>query len=260
MCCGGACDPSELLFPCGDATLLTRLYRDSTPAALMNSLAGQAASAMVSLWPAERPLRVLEIGAGTGATTWYILPHLPKDRTEYVFTDVDDGLLHQSRETLRRYPFVRFARLNIEHDPAPQGFASQRFDMVVAANVLHATANLRQSLEHVHRLMAPDGLLVLTEGIRPLRFLDLTFGLTEGWWRFTGDPVRPSYPLIGPTRWEAVLAENGFEGGAGPSGRMRRPRRTARAGGDNGPGIESEGGTRVLVDPRRLGRRRRSAC
>jgi predicted TPR repeat methyltransferase len=51
--------------------------------------------------------------------------------------------------------------LNIENDPAAQGFAGRReFDLIVAANVIHATADLRQTLGHVQQLLAPGGLLL----------------------------------------------------------------------------------------------------
>jgi microcystin synthetase protein McyG len=51
--------------------------------------------------------------------------------------------------------------LDIEGDPDLQGFAPHTFDVVVAANVLHATADLATSLGHVKRLLAPHGMLVL---------------------------------------------------------------------------------------------------
>ena len=57
--------------------------------------------------------------------------------------------------------------LDIERDPAQQGFAGRRFDVVLAANVLHATADLREVLNHVRELLVPGGLLILAEVTRP---------------------------------------------------------------------------------------------
>jgi NADPH:quinone reductase-like Zn-dependent oxidoreductase len=81
---------------------------------------------------------------------------------------------------------------------------------VVAANVLHATLDLRQTLNHVQRLLAPGGWLVLLEGSGLQRFADLLVGLTEGWWRFADAELRPSYPLLNPKQWVEVLGQVGF--------------------------------------------------
>jgi NAD(P)-dependent dehydrogenase (short-subunit alcohol dehydrogenase family)/acyl carrier protein len=101
--------------------------------------------------------------------------------------------------------------LDIERDPLAQGFAASSFDIVIAANVLHATADLRASLAHVRTLMAPGALLLALEGVRAERWIDLTFGLTEGWWRFTDTALRPDYPLVDRDAWPCELQALGFE-------------------------------------------------
>jgi len=69
---------------------------------------------------------------------------------------------------------VRYEVLDIERSPADQGF-QQPFDLMIAANVLHATADLRQTLTHVRELLAPGGELILLESTQPLAWLDLIF-------------------------------------------------------------------------------------
>ena len=206
------CHPNDVLFPDGDLSLLTRLYRASPPAAMMNSLVERAVAAATQRWPEDRRLRILEIGAGTGATTSQLLPLLPAQRTEYVFSDVSDVFTKNAAATFQAYPFLRPALLDIDRDPVDQGFSGQQFDIIVAANVLHATAKLGRTLQHVRKLMAPGGLLVLLEATNPSRFLDMTFGLTEGWWRFGEDPSRSAHCLIGADQWKTLLETNGFEG------------------------------------------------
>jgi malonyl CoA-acyl carrier protein transacylase len=206
----GSCDPKELLFPGGDLGLLTHLYADSPIAAMMNSLVEHAIATAISQWPEGRKLRLLEIGGGTGATTTRLLPLVPP-QSEYVFTDVADEFIQAAQHSFSGFAFLTSRLLNIEQDPAVQGFSGQQFDMIIAANALHATANLARTLQHVRRLLAPGGLLVLLEGTAPLRFLDLTFGLTEGWWRFAEDPARPNHCLISAEDWQALLRRNGFE-------------------------------------------------
>ena len=45
----------------------------------------------------------------------------------------------------------------------------------------------------------------------PQRWLDLIFGLTEGWWRFTDIDRRPAYPLLDRAKWRELLTATGFE-------------------------------------------------
>ena len=206
----GGCDPLQLLFPGGSFALAERLYEQAPPALVVQALARDVVASAVRSLPASRRLRVLEVGAGTGGTTSYVLPTLPRDTAEYAFTDVSPLFLARAREKFAAYPFVRFETLDVERDPREQGFTPGRYDLVLAANVIHATRDLRVSLRHVRDLVAPGGLLVLVEAALPERWLDLSFGLLEGWWRFADTDLRPSYPLLDHQRWVSVLEETGF--------------------------------------------------
>ena len=94
---------------------------------------------------------------------------------------------------------------------APRVSIAHSFDVVIAANVLHATRSLRESLTHVRRLMAPGGKLVVLEGTRRVRWLDLTFGMTSGWWRFDDTELRADHPLLSIDAWRRLLDELGWE-------------------------------------------------
>ena len=155
-------------------------------------------------------MRVLEVGAGTGGTTAYVLPNLPSTGVEYVFTDVSTLFLHKARQKFEQFPFVAYQTLDIERDPVEQGYAPHQYDVVVASNVLHATVDLRRTLGHVKELLASDGLLVFVEGTGPARWVDLIFGLTEGWWKFADTDLRPSHPLLSRARWISLLGEIGL--------------------------------------------------
>ncbi len=108
------------------------------------------------------------------------------------------------------YPFVRYRRLNVKKVPG-EGFADDRFDIVIAANVLHATSDLSRTFGCVKELLAPQGLLVLLEVTAPERWLDLIFGMVEGWWKFADKDLRPAHPLISQRQWTRLLEREGFE-------------------------------------------------
>ncbi|MEM9979303.1 MAG: SDR family NAD(P)-dependent oxidoreductase, partial [Cyanobacteria bacterium P01_D01_bin.2] len=92
----------------------------------------------------------------------------------------------------------------IEQSPVNQGFEAHSYDLIIAANVLHATTDLDQTLAHVRSLLAPGGQLVLLEGTQPLLWLDLIFGMTAGWWK------RPGHPLLSASEWQSQLQSSGF--------------------------------------------------
>jgi acyl transferase domain-containing protein/NADPH:quinone reductase-like Zn-dependent oxidoreductase/acyl carrier protein len=206
----GECDPLQLLFPQGDFSLATQLYQDSIGAATTNTLVQQTVRHLATKLPAGRSLRILELGAGTGGTTAHLLPHLDPHSTTYVFTDLSSLFLSQAKTRFQAYDFVEYQILDLERSPITQGFSPHSFDLIIAANVLHATPDLQQTLTHIHPLLAPGGELLLVEGTRPARWLDLIFGLTEGWWCFQDRDRRPNYPLISVAQWQQLLTESGF--------------------------------------------------
>jgi malonyl CoA-acyl carrier protein transacylase/SAM-dependent methyltransferase len=206
----GDVDPLALLFPGGSAELAERLYQESPTAHAFNGLVSEVIARLLRERPEGTRLRVLEVGGGTGATSSFVLPLLPPDTAEYCFTDVSPLFTARAAEKFREYPFVRTQTADVERPLVEQGLAPQSFDLVVAANVLHATADLRATVERVRDVLAPGGALVMLEVTRPQRWIDLTFGMTEGWWKFTDRELRPDYPLISPEQWLATFEAIGF--------------------------------------------------
>ncbi len=206
----GKIDPVGLLFPEGDVTLVERLYETSIESAVVNQTLAQAIVETVSAAGGGR-IRILEIGAGTGGTTSHVLPVLRDVDFDYVYTDISTAFFRSAKQKFAQYPSVEYRVLDIEAEPETQGFGKGTFDIILASNVIHATADLRTTLGHVQSLLVPGGLLLLSEVTGRARWLEFTFGLLDGWWRFSDADLRSWGPLLTCPAWASLLDESGFE-------------------------------------------------
>lgn len=208
--------PTEVMFPGGRGDLLEEIYRGDAITHHFNRLVSHTIRAAVRdrLARGWGSIRILEVGAGTGATTEVILGGLGEDlaHVSYEFTDISAQLVAQAKARLgARYPRMQFGVLDIERDLAEQGRDRSDFDLVVATNVLHATSDVAVSVGRVREFLRPGGWLVLNEGTRVHDYATLTFGLLPGWWSSRDQHRRlPASPMIDRNGWLEVLASSGF--------------------------------------------------
>ncbi|GAA4452351.1 class I SAM-dependent methyltransferase [Phytohabitans houttuyneae] len=206
---------TDVLFPGGSMALVAELYTDNVQTGYFNRLAADRVRAHVEAFARRFPHstpQVFEVGAGTGATTAFVLAALADhaDRLRYVYTDVGPGFLRLARKRFSK-SFMDFARYNIEASPEPQGFEPHSMDVVLASNVLHATHRIGDTLEQCRRLLKPGGILVVNEMTQRLDYNTVTFGLMDGWWRYAADDPRiPGSPLLSRAGWTAALGRAGF--------------------------------------------------
>ncbi|MGL6094427.1 MAG: L-histidine N(alpha)-methyltransferase, partial [Fimbriiglobus sp.] len=205
---------TEVLFPGGSMRLVEGVYRQNALADHFNRLLAERVRAAVEAVPGTGPVRVLEVGAGTGSATARVLPAIAAlgRPVEYVYTDVSVGFLqHGKQQFAQEFPFVRFQGFDLNRDPDDQGLPPGGFDVVLASNVVHATDDIGLSLGRLWRLARPGGAVVLNEVTAVQTFATLTFGLTDGWWAFRDGHARlPNAPLLDVPRWSAALAAAGF--------------------------------------------------
>jgi acyl transferase domain-containing protein/SAM-dependent methyltransferase len=199
----------ETLFPGGSPDLALGLYETSPVARYFNGIARSALAAVGGRLE-QAGCRVLEIGAGTGGTTSALLPALDPSTASYTFTDVGALFLTKARERFASHAFVDYAQLDIERDPETQGFEPGSCDVVVAANVLHATRNLHATIDRTLRLLRPGGVLLLLETTRHPSWFDVSTGLIHGWQVFD-DELRGDHPLLSAAQWTDLLRAHGAE-------------------------------------------------
>ncbi len=214
----GEVGATEIMFPGSSMKLVQNFYRGDPLTDSFNLLVRDTVRHFLALrlpqLPRGRTVEVVELGAGTGATSERLLPALAAHpgRVGYTFTDISPRFLEHGRERFaERYDFARFQVLNLERGLTEQGFEPACADLVVATNVVHATSDLRATLRRAKALLRPGGWLVLNEltSVRPL--LTIGGGVLEGWWAFEDGHLRmPDSPLASPQGWTRILHEEGY--------------------------------------------------
>jgi acyl transferase domain-containing protein/NADPH:quinone reductase-like Zn-dependent oxidoreductase/NAD(P)-dependent dehydrogenase (short-subunit alcohol dehydrogenase family)/SAM-dependent methyltransferase/acyl carrier protein len=200
----------QVLFSRAGADLLDQFYSDSPLTSQWLAAITGAVREIARDMPEGRGLRILEVGAGTGGLTSYVLPLLERGLHNYIFSDVSAAFFPNAMQKLAAFPEVQFKVFDIEKPGGEQGFEAGAFDLVVGANVIHAAREVRVALRNIYELLAPGGTLLFIEVATPQLWTESVFGLTSGWWRFADRDLRPLHPLLERSQWEAVLHKAGF--------------------------------------------------
>ncbi|RYP60584.1 hypothetical protein DL770_009960 [Monosporascus sp. CRB-9-2] len=158
-------------------------------------------------------LNILEIGAGTGATTSAVLRALGEAYASYTFTDISSGFFLSTEEEFgKEAPRMSFKTLNMEKNPAAQGFVEGSYDVLLAMNVLHVSVNVETTIVNIRRLLKPGGFLIVGElTSTDLLFTGMTVGTLPGWW-IGAETGRPWGPLLTLDQWNVILKKTGFAG------------------------------------------------
>jgi len=204
----GKVHPAQLLFEEGAPNVAESFYQQAFRQC--NSISQDVMRAVTDSFPSHKRIRILEVGAGVGSTTAWVLPVLPPDRALYTFTDVSKYFMEVGQRNFRQYPFIRYSLLDIERRPDSQGYDPSSFDVVIASSVLHATRLLGETLQNVRSLLAPHGLLLLIEETQFHPWFNVV-GLQEGFDRFEDSELRTLHPMLSSDQWRHTLLSNGFE-------------------------------------------------
>ena len=96
---------------------------------------------------------VLECACGTGAISVSIAPKCRR----LIATDFAAGMLRQAAKKCRKFENVVFRKADITHLKCKDN----RFDKVVAGNVIHLLPNPEQALHELERVVKPGGRIII---------------------------------------------------------------------------------------------------
>lgn len=178
----GDVEPVAVIFPEGASSGVEVLYQDFSFGRYFNRIAAGILTDLLhdqgrKTGAKTRKYRILEVGGGTGGTTVWLLPVLAgRQDVTYVFTDISSIFTRRAEQKFADYEFIEFCEFDLQKNARSQGFAHGDYDLVIAANVVHATQHIGETLENLLPLLRPGGKMLLREITRPMRLFDFVFG------------------------------------------------------------------------------------
>ena len=162
---------------------------------------------MAAEWPLKRPLRIAELGAGSGQLSLVLNGLARQGRITHCLADTDKGRLERVQALTGSAMGSEFADLSERLDALAE---AGPFDLAVAAGTLHQLSGPGRLLKKLGSVMAPGGQVVMVEE-EPDIYSDLVFGLIPDWFQRS---VHAEFPL-GARRfaeeWRSELIGAGFK-------------------------------------------------
>ncbi len=192
--------------PAGLAALTEHMLTASPTARAAVDALLDAAGAVAAAWPANRPLRVLEVGAVDAAITARLAATLARSGAAIRYV----GLLAPGADAAAIEAAAALPGATTVAWDVPAPIDGGGFDLAVGTFAL-ARTGMAAAVDRLGRLgasMTPGGLLLLAEP-RPNRVWDLRFGADPAWWRAGGAAT----PLADGAEWQAILHGSGFVDG-----------------------------------------------
>ncbi len=160
------------------ASSLIDQVSDTAPLqAVYNQIVRATIEKLTASWPADRPVRILELNGGGGGLTAWVAPVLKPARTDYFWTDSAEAAVGRAEHRFTAFPFMRFATLDTTQEFVDQGSPATYFDLVIGLEIVGDS----EALGRIQRVMAPDALLLSIER-RADDFQDLLFDCKGGDW------------------------------------------------------------------------------
>lgn len=155
-------------------------------------------------------LRVLELGAGAGVSTAKYLDELAGSYSKYHSTDSSTHLVDTMKERFKGIANVTITTLDIGRSLEDQAFEDGQYDLIIANNVLHATAHVKESLQNIRKLLHREGHLLLQELSPTSAWPSAVFGITSEWSK-SADSHHSFEPRVDSNGWISELRSAGFK-------------------------------------------------
>lgn len=167
---------------------------------------------------------LLEIGGGFGSGAAAVLDRFAAAGATariaaYRFTELSPIFLRRGQRALASRPDARgrlaCARLDMDRPFAEAGIAPESLSVVYGVNTLHVARDLAFTLREIRDALAPGGLLVASECVRPFPgrtvYVEFVFALLDSFRSPILHPVwRPTSGFLTPEQWIEAFRAAGF--------------------------------------------------
>ena len=205
----GKSDPmAEIFFEGGNISNGINIYRNSIVGKIFGSLAAELTK-LIAGKNSEKTFRILEVGAGVGGTTDYIIRHIKSmSGVSYTFTDLSDVFLDEARQRYRDCDFVDYRIFDINKHPYVQNMPLHSFDLIIGANVFHDAHNIDSVMEEMQLLLADNGMLMIIEATANTAAQMITAGFIEGLTAYEDDRLETDLPAYSEKQWNDSLVKS----------------------------------------------------
>ena len=205
----GAINPMSLLFKDGRSDIADDLYGSNPVAVYYNAYVAEMAKGLAER--TGRKIRILEVGSGVGATTGPVIKKLSESEFSYEFTDVSEFFNDIAKDKFGDDADISYGMIDIDELPQSQGYQAGQFDIIIAANVLHDSADIRKSLRNLRTLLDSSGVIIMLEVTESRHFHKISMGLMNGYSAYEDERrVKNNSPLLNSEEWIEEMSNAGF--------------------------------------------------
>lgn len=203
----------DLFFPKGETDVAMAAYDENIINHSLNKVISSVALSIVDKLSSEKSstIRILEVGAGVGATTRNIVPRLKGYNVQYHFTDVSNFFLNKAKEEYKEYPFMKYSLYDINKDYTEQNLEAYSYDIVICANVLHNSKNAPEVLEKLCELLVDKGALLIIDATLESYSLLTSLELKGGLLGFTDIRAEKDQTFFLRDQWKLMLKDAGLQ-------------------------------------------------
>ncbi|PGH15407.1 erythronolide synthase, modules 3 and 4 [Helicocarpus griseus UAMH5409] len=166
-------------------------------------------------------LNVIEIDGSGGAATAAAISSLHTQDgiplySAYTFTDASPDRVAKAKDMFSGNKNLHFTVLDINKNPAEQGFEGRRYDVVAVSNMVRSVTDISNALLNIRSLLAPGGWLLFYDQQINVPWIDNLMGALPQWW-MSGIARSPDSRSKTPQYWDSELRKAGFSRvGVGP--------------------------------------------